>query len=49
MLSRYLPFWMQDGQHFIWYRKVRESRAYWNARWVHYLTIFGKTFIWETR
>lgn len=43
-----LPFWIVDGQHLIWYRKVRESRNYHDARWVHYLTIFGKTFKWET-
>jgi hypothetical protein len=44
-----IPFWMRDGEHFIWYRKVRESRDYHDARWVHYLTIFRRTFTWETR
>ena len=43
-----LPFWILSGQSFIWYRKVRESRNYYDARWVHYLTIGRKTFKWET-
>lgn len=41
--------WMRDGKHFIWYRKVRESRNYYNARWVYYLTVFGYTVTWETK
>lgn len=44
-----LPFWMLDGQHFIWYRVVRECRHYHDARYVHYLQVFWKTFTWETR
>ncbi len=43
-----MPFWMLDGAHFIWYRKVRECRNYYDARYVHYLTIGPKTFSWET-
>ena len=44
-----LPHWMLDGQHFIWYRNVRESRNYHDAVWVHAITIGKKMFTWETR
>jgi hypothetical protein len=32
-----------------WYRKVRESRNYYDACWVHYLTVLGYTLKWETK
>jgi hypothetical protein len=44
-----LPYWVRSGQHFVWYRKVRESRHYHDACWVHYLTICGWTLTWETK
>ena len=44
-----VPFWMQDGRHFIWYRKVfvsGHSRLFTE----HYLTfklwLFKKDFKW---
>lgn len=44
-----IPYWIESGSHFVWYRKVRECRNYHDARFVHYLTVFNWTFSWETK
>lgn len=45
-----LPHWMRDGKHFIWYRKIRHSRATAAASfWQHHLRLLDREFTWRTR